>query len=343
MQPEVVMTEDEKEAEKVLSGNADFEFSIAYEVIPRSSSRTFPASRSRVPSTTYRKTKSKSRCSVSPNRHGPTRPRPESRPDGDRVTIDFVGKIDGEPFDGGAGTDQQLVLGSKTFIPGFEDQLVGVKAGDEKVVTVTFPEDYGAAHLAGKEAAFDVTVKEVSKANELKVDDEVAKQLGLESAERLREIVKQQIESQFGALTRQKVKRELLDRLDESYSFESPEKLVEAEFQNIWNQVTRELDQAVGLLLTRRLRKRMHARSICALPSVASASGWCSPRSAKRPAFRFQTTNFSARCSISSVACRVTSSRKPTISIAPTPLRSPTSARRCSRRKLSTTCTRRST
>ncbi|MGO4838866.1 trigger factor, partial [Rhizobiaceae sp. 2RAB30] len=164
--------------------------------------------------------------------------------DGDRLTIDFLGKLDGVAFDGGAGSDQLLVLGSKQFIPGFEEQLVGVKAGDEKTITVTFPEDYSAAHLAGKEATFDVTVKEVAKPGELELNDETAKNLGLESIERLREIVKGQIESQFGALTRQKVKRELLDQLDESYKFEAPSKLVEAEFNNIWNQVTNDLQSA---------------------------------------------------------------------------------------------------
>jgi trigger factor len=164
--------------------------------------------------------------------------------EGDRVTIDFVGKLDGTPFDGGAGEDQNLVLGSKTFIPGFEEQIVGLKAGDEKVITVTFPENYQAAHLAGKEATFDITVKEVSKPGKLEITDEVAKNLGLESAEKLREIVKSQLESQYGTLTRQKVKRELLDALDAQYSFEAPSKLVDAEFENIWNQVNQDLAQA---------------------------------------------------------------------------------------------------
>ena len=134
------------------------------------------------------------------------------------MTIDYVGKIDGEAFAGGSGTDQPLVLGSKEFIPGFEDQLIGAKAGDEKLVTVTFPENYQRANLAGKEATFDVTVKEVSKPGELEINDEMAKNLGLESLERLREIVRGQIESQFGSMTRQKVKRQLLDQLDAAYS-----------------------------------------------------------------------------------------------------------------------------
>jgi trigger factor len=163
---------------------------------------------------------------------------------GDKVTFDYLGKIDGVPFEGGAADDADLVLGSNQFIPGFEDKLVGVKAGDETTITVTFPEEYAAQHLAGKEATFDIKVKEVAKAGDLEINDEVAKQLGLESAEKLREIVRGQIESQYGAVTRQKAKRQLLDALDEAYKFEAPSKLVEAEFNNIWAQVNADLAQA---------------------------------------------------------------------------------------------------
>src|SRR5438477_533337 len=119
-----------------------------------------------------------------------------------------------------------------------------ISGRDEKLVTVTFPENYQAAHLAGKEATFDVTVKDVAKPGELEINDETAKNLGLESVERLRDIVRGQIENQFGSMTRQKVKRQLLDQLDAAYSFEAPSKLVEAEFNNIWAQVNRDLEAA---------------------------------------------------------------------------------------------------
>lgn len=243
MQPEITMTEDEKEAEKVLSGGADFEFSLAYEIIPPIEIKDF--SGIKVTRQVYDVPESEieeqmQRVAESARTYEPKTGKAEN---GDRVTMDFVGTIDGEAFEGGSAEDQALVLGSNQFIPGFEDQLVGVKAGDEKVVKVSFPEDYGAAHLAGKAAEFAVKVKEVAKPNELKLDDELAKNLGLESLERLHDLVKSQIESQFGSLTRQKVKRELLDRLDESYKFEAPSKLVDAEFENIWRQVTNELEQ----------------------------------------------------------------------------------------------------
>ncbi|TIW45216.1 MAG: trigger factor [Mesorhizobium sp.] len=238
MQPEVIMTEDEKEAEKILAGGADFEFRLNYEIIPAIEIKDFSDIKVTrqvfdVPDTEI--DEQVKRIAESARSY---EPKTGKAAEGDRVTIDYVGKIGGEAFSGGAGNDQPLVLGSKEFIPGFEDQLIGAKAGDEKQVTVTFPENYQAAHLAGKEATFDVTVKEVAKPGELEINDETAKNLGLESLERLREIVRGQIENQFGSMTRQKVK------LDASYSFEAPSKLVEAEFNNIWNQVNRDLEAA---------------------------------------------------------------------------------------------------
>jgi len=137
-----------------------------------------------------------------------------------------------------------VVIGHGQFIPGFEEQLVGLKAGDKKTFKITFPENYAAAHLAGKETEFDVTVKKVSAGEEIEINDALAEKLGLESADKLREIIRSQLKNQFGSVTRQKAKRQLLDALDAAYKFEAPSKLVEAEFNNIWTQVTRELEQA---------------------------------------------------------------------------------------------------
>jgi len=244
MQPQVTMTEDEKEAEKVLSGAADFEFSLDYEVLPPIEDKDLSAiSITRlvydVPAEEIEE--QVARVADSARTFEPKKGKAAL---GDKVTFDYLGKIDGEAFEGGAAEDADLVLGSNQFIPGFEDQLVGVKEGDENTITVTFPEQYPAAHLAGREAKFDVKVKAVAKPGELEINDEVAKQLGLESAEKLREIVKGQIESQYGAVTRQKAKRKLLDALDEAYKFEAPSKLVDAEFNNIWAQVNNDLAQA---------------------------------------------------------------------------------------------------
>lgn len=244
MQPEVSMTEDEKEAEKVLAGAADFEFSLDYEVLPPIEDKDLTSiSITRlvydVPAEEVEE--QVERVADSARTWEAKKGKAAT---GDKVTFDYLGKIDDVAFEGGAAEDADLVLGSNQFIPGFEDQLVGVKEGDETTITVTFPEEYAATHLAGKEAKFDIKVKAVAKAGELEINDEVARQLGLESAEKLREIVREQIESQYGGVTRQKAKRQILDALDETYKFEAPSKLIEAEFNNIWAQVNADLAQA---------------------------------------------------------------------------------------------------
>jgi trigger factor len=159
---------------------------------------------------------------------------------GDLVVIDFVGKVDGVEFEGGKGEGLSLELGSGQFIPGFEDQLVGVKANDEKTVNVTFPDNYGAEHLAGKAATFDVTVNEVRTPKETALDDEFAKQLGLEGIDKLRELIKGQLEQEHNGLTRTHMKRKLLDQLAAAHDFEVPPSMVDAEFNQIWAQLEHE-------------------------------------------------------------------------------------------------------
>jgi len=160
--------------------------------------------------------------------------------DGDQLIIDFVGKLDGVEFDGGKAEDAALVLGSGTFIPGFEEQLVGVKTGQEKTITVTFPAEYQAEHLAGKDATFDITVKAVKTETETQIDEDFAKSLGLDSLDKLREIMKAQLEQQTAGLTRTQMKRALLDQLAAGHSFEVPGTMVEAEFAQIWSQLQQE-------------------------------------------------------------------------------------------------------
>lgn len=157
--------------------------------------------------------------------------------DGDQLTIDFTGSIEGEEFEGGKGEDVRLILGSGSFIPGFEEQLVGVKTGDEPVVKVTFPEDYPAEQLRGKEAEFKVEVKEVAGPEDAKIDDELAKKLGLDDLDALKKAVREQIEREYGEQTRMHLKRKLLDALDEKHDFEVPPGMVDAEFEQIWRQV----------------------------------------------------------------------------------------------------------
>ena len=157
--------------------------------------------------------------------------------DGDQVVIDFVGKIDGEAFEGGAGEDYPLELGSGSFIPGFEEQLVGAKAGEEVAVKVSFPEEYGAKHLAGKEAIFDCTVKAVKEPKAAEVNDELAKQFGAEDLEALKAQITERLEAEYTGAARQVMKRALLDQLDGMVKFDLPPSLVEAEANQIAHQI----------------------------------------------------------------------------------------------------------
>jgi trigger factor len=159
---------------------------------------------------------------------------------GDQVVIDFVGKIDGEAFEGGSAEDYPLVLGSNSFIPGFEDQLEGVKANDEAAVEVTFPDDYQAENLKGKTAVFDVTVKEVKKPEAAKVDDELAKRFGSDDLDALKKQISERLAVEYSTAARQVMKRKLLDQLDEKVKFELPPSLVEQEAKQIAHQLWHE-------------------------------------------------------------------------------------------------------
>ena len=163
----------------------------------------------------------------------------------DRVTVDFDGTIKGEPFEGGMGRDIQVALGSNTFIPGFEEQLVGTAVGDKRTIHATFPEAYAVRPLAGQTGDFEVTVKALAEREPLAIDDEFAKGLGFESLEEMKEMIRNRITSDFARASRDKLKRQLLDKLDALYSFELPEGLVNQEFDSIWAQVMRE-QQASG-------------------------------------------------------------------------------------------------
>ena len=160
--------------------------------------------------------------------------------DGDQLIIDFVGRVDGVEFEGGKAEDAALVLGSGTFIPGFEEQLTGVKTGEEKTIQVTFPADYPAENLKGKDAEFDVTVKQVKVETETKLDDEFAKNLGLDDLGKLKDILRAQLEQETAGLTRTQMKRQLLDTLAAGHDFDVPESMVDAEFQQIWTQLQQE-------------------------------------------------------------------------------------------------------
>ena len=162
---------------------------------------------------------------------------------GDQVVIDFVGKVDGTAFEGGTGTDMAVELGSGSLIPGFEDQLVGAKLGDERTLNVTFPVDYPSENLKGKAATFDATVKAVKTAGEVSLDDDFAKNLGLQDLEQLKGLLRDQQLQELNGLTRTHMKRRLLDQLAEDHQFEVPPSMVEAEYQNIMAQLDQEAGQ----------------------------------------------------------------------------------------------------
>ena len=243
LEPQVQFPEDKEEVEKALEAKGDFAFKVAVEVLP-----TFElADLSDVSLTKYVAKPTDAEVQEALDRMaGQAKPfadRDEGAEaqSGDRVTIDFVGRIDGTEFDGGKGEGVDLELGSNTFIPGFEDQLVGAKAGESRLVKVTFPESYGAEQLAGKDAEFDVTVTKIQAPGEAKIDDELAKNLGLESLDKLKEAISQAIGTDYEAATRRKLKKALLDALDGKYAFDLPPSLVAQEFANVWAQVEQDL------------------------------------------------------------------------------------------------------
>lgn len=245
-QPQIALTEDKDEIEKILEGKADLAFSMSFEVLPPVEMPDFSKIKIEKEVAKVEDSMVDEAIARIAEQNRPFEPRKagEKSESGDRLTIDYLGKIDGVPFEGGADQDAQIQLGSGSFIPGFEEQLTGVTAGSDIVVKVTFPEQYPAENLAGKEAEFEVKVKEVSAPGAVKIDDEFAKSLGMESLDKVKEAVREQISKDFEAASRRKVKRQLLDALDEACKMELPEKLVDSEFEAIWQQVTQDLERS---------------------------------------------------------------------------------------------------
>lgn len=243
MQPDIDL--DDAVAEKSLSGEADLTFKLNYEILPTFEIGDFSVIKLERPvaEVADEEVDSQIQTIADGNRPFEAREDDAEAQSGDQVTIDFVGRIDGEAFEGGAGEDVPLVIGSGRFIPGFEDQLVGAKSGDDLTVKVTFPDEYNVAELAGKEAEFETKVKAVAAPGDVAIDDEFAKSLGVESLDKLKELITDQIQGQYSQASRQKVKRKLLDRLDDEYSFELPQKLLQSEFDVIWKQVLSDMEQ----------------------------------------------------------------------------------------------------
>jgi trigger factor len=236
-EPQVKLPESQDEIEKVMEAKGDLAFTVALEVLPVFELADLSDVTVTKPVTEVTDAEINESLERMAKQNRTFEPKTGKAADGDRVLVDFIGRIDGTEFEGGKGEDIRVELGSNTFIPGFEDQLVGVEAGDTKLVKVAFPVNYLAAHLAGKDAEFDVTVKEVEAPGELKIDDDLAKGFGMESLDALKDAIRSAIQRDFDAQSRRKVKKELLDALDAKYSFDLPATLVEQEFAAVWAQV----------------------------------------------------------------------------------------------------------
>ncbi len=242
-EPKITLPEDQSMMEGVIAGKSDLDYTVAIEILPEVKLANFKDIALEKPVAPVSDAEVDEALGKIAQQNRPYSAKAEGAKaeKDDRVVISFVGRIEGNTFDGGTGEDVAVQLGSGAFIPGFEDQLIGVAAGERRDVSVTFPQNYLSEALAGKSAVFDVTAKSIETPGEVVIDDAFAKGLGLESLAKLKDAVKARIEQEHGAQTRGKLKLKLLDALDERHKFEASPTLVEQEFENIWRTVTGEL------------------------------------------------------------------------------------------------------
>ncbi|MGE3915525.1 MAG: trigger factor, partial [Hyphomicrobiaceae bacterium] len=244
-EPRVELPEDKDEIERVMVGQGDLAYSVSFEVLPDFQVTDLSAIElERTTADVPDEEVAKALDQIASRNVSYTPDEAREAAEGDQVTIDFVGRIDGAEFEGGKAEDAPLVIGAGGFIPGFEDGLKGAKAGEERTLKVTFPAEYPVPALAGKEAEFAVKVKSVGVAQKPAIDDELAKGLGLESLEQLKARISEQIASDYAQVSRAKLKRAMLDALDKAHTFELPPTLVDAELKGIWDDLTRRMEEA---------------------------------------------------------------------------------------------------
>ena len=243
MEPKVTIPNEGTAVENVIGGQSDLAYMLALEILPKIDLADFQGIKleRQVAEVTDAQINEALDKIAEQNRPFAAKTEGAKVEKGDRVVIDFAGRLDGAPFEGGTGGDVGVNIGTGTFLPGFEDQLVGMAAGEMRVVKVTFPENYPNSQLAGKDAEFDVTVKSLEAPGKVAPDDAFAKSLGLESLDKLKEAVKARLQQEHAALSRQKLKRQLLDKLDEMHKFALPPTLAEDEFRNVWTAVEGDL------------------------------------------------------------------------------------------------------
>jgi trigger factor len=245
-EPKITMPTEEKEVESLLSGKSDLTYTVSIEVVPAIQLADFKSFTVEKPvaEVTDADVDEAIKRIADQNRAFAAKAEGAKAETGDRVTISFKGTIDGTPFDGGTGENIQVTIGSNSFIPGFEGQLIGIAVGETRILKVSFPKNYASEKLAGQPAEFETTATLIEAPQATVIDDEFAKTLGLESLDKLKEAARERLVVEFAGATRQRVKRMLLDRLDESHRFEAPPSLIEEEFNLMWNSIKAEMESS---------------------------------------------------------------------------------------------------
>src|SRR5436190_7418533 len=243
-EPKITMPTEQKEVEILLSGKTDLPYTVAIGVVPAITLADFKSFNVEKPVVDVSDSDVDEAIKRIADQSRPYAAKAEGAKaeKGDRVTINFVGTIEGVAFDGGTGEGIQVVIGTGQFIPGFEEQLIGIGAGETRTLKVAFPKNYASETLAGKPAEFETTATAIEAPGETVIDDEFAKSLGLESLDKLKEAARERLKAEFAGAIRQRVKRTLLDRLDESHRFEAPPSLVAEEFKLMWNSIKAEME-----------------------------------------------------------------------------------------------------
>jgi trigger factor len=243
IEPKVVLPTEAGAVEGVIAGKSDLAYTVEMEIVPPITLADFKGIKLDRLTAPVTEAEIDQALQTIAEQNRPYLPKTEAAEKGDRVTVSFQGTMNGEAFEGGSGEDVPILLGSGQFIPGFEDNLIGIKAGESRTFDVSFPENYQAAAVAGKAATFAVTAKAVEAPGTVTTDDAFAKTLGLESLDKLRDALRERIEREHAAASRQKVKRALLDQLDALHKFDPPPTLVEEEFTNVWQTIENDLKQ----------------------------------------------------------------------------------------------------
>jgi trigger factor len=245
-EPKITMPTEKDEVEELLAGKTDLTYTVAIEVVPTiqlADFKTFSVEKPVVEVTDAEVDEAIKRI-ADQNRPYAAKAEGAKAETGDRVTISFKGSINGELFDGGTGEGIPVVIGAGQFIPGFEEQLVGMAVGETRTLKVSFPKNYASEKLAGQPAEFETTATLIEAPGETEINDEFAKTLGLESLDKLKEAARERLVAEFAGATRQRVKRALLDRLDDSHKFEAPPSLIEEEFNLMWNSIKAEMESS---------------------------------------------------------------------------------------------------